>query len=102
MATQAAPNGDGRLRATVSATSNAGFTNAIQAITWGGLTNATVEVVGIGRVSQGQRTALPANTQSVTLLMSRVTAGQPFTVGLTVTDACGDFPTFLGAGANAL
>ena len=100
--TQTERNGDGRLRVTVSVSSNPGFTNAMQAITWSELTNATVELVGGGSVSRGQRTALPANTQSATFLVGRVTAGQAFTVAFAVTDACGNFPTFVGAGAGAL
>jgi hypothetical protein len=99
---QAVPNGDGRLRATLTASANQGFTNALQAITWTNLANATVDVVGGGTASQGQRTALPANTQSVTFLVRRTAAGQAFTVSFSVTDACGDFPTFVGGGTASI
>jgi hypothetical protein len=97
----AVSNGDGRLRVTLSASENSGQTNVLQAITWTKLDNAAANVVGVGNAVQGQRTSLPANTQSVTLLVSRVTPGQATTVNLTVTDACGDWPTFVGGGPSA-
>jgi hypothetical protein len=37
----------------------------------------------------------------VTLLVSRVTAGQAATVHFTVRDTCGDWPTFVGGGPAA-
>jgi hypothetical protein len=37
----------------------------------------------------------------VTFLVGRATAGQAATVSFTVTDGCGDFPTFVGGGPSA-
>jgi predicted outer membrane repeat protein len=99
--TQATPTGDGRLQVTVGATSQGGSTNALQAITWGTFSNATVQVNGIGPVASGQRTPLPAGTTSVVFVISRATPGQASTVGFTSTDACGDFPSFAGGGPSA-
>jgi hypothetical protein len=97
----AAPTDDGRLRVTVSASTNPGFGNVLQALAWARLDNATVEVVGVGSVLPGQRTSLPAGTQTALLLVGRVTPGQAATVHLVVTDACGDWSTFVGGGPNA-
>jgi hypothetical protein len=86
---------------TLSSTTNPGPLNGIRAITWGALSNAAVTVVGGGQVSQGQRTEFPSNTTSVVLLVSRVTPAQASTVNMTVTDGCGDWPTFAGGGPSA-
>jgi hypothetical protein len=99
--TQAVSNGDGRLRVTISSTTNPGPPNGIRSILWGTMPNATVNVVGVGQVTQGQRTVFPSTTTSVVLLVSRVTVGQASTVNLTVTDGCGDWPTLAGGGPTA-
>jgi CSLREA domain-containing protein len=93
--------GDGRLQVTVSVTNNPGFTNALQAITWGEFRDATVQVNSLGPVTSGQRTSLPPGTTVVMFIISRVTPGQAATASLTVTDACGDWPTLVGGGASA-
>ena len=58
-------------------------------------------MTGVGAVTEGQRAVLPAGVQSTVLLVARTTAGQPTTVQMTVTDGCGDWPTFAGGGAGA-
>jgi len=98
---QAVSTGDGRLRVILSVSSNPGFTNALQAITFNRLANASVLVDGTGRVSQGQRLTLPVGIQTAALSVSRGAPGQATTVQLTVTDACGNWPTFVGGGAGA-
>jgi hypothetical protein len=45
--------------------------------------------------------ALPSQPPSVVLTVHRVTAGQPTTVELVVTDSCGTWRTFVGGGAGA-
>ena len=75
--------------------------NTLRTITWNTLTNASVNLVGVGQVSQGQRTTLPAGAQSVALLVTRVTPGVATTVQMIVTDGCGDWPTFAGGGPSA-
>lgn len=99
--TEMVRNGDGRLRVTVSAATNQGLSNTLRALTWTRLDNATVEVVGVGSAAPGERTSLPAGTQSATLLIGRVSPGGGATVHLVVTDACGDWPTFFGGGPSA-
>jgi hypothetical protein len=44
---------------------------------------------------------LPADTQGVTLTVSRITPGQPTTIPLTIVDECGPWPTFVGGGNGA-
>jgi len=98
---RAVPNGDGRLRVTLTAASNPGFRNTLHAVAWGTFVNATVDIIGAGPVQQGQRTTFPVDTLSVTFLVARASAGQATTVSLTATDSCGDFPTFVGGGPSA-
>ena len=86
------------MKVVLSATSNTGFTNALQAVAWNTLDNATVE--GITGASPGGKTTLP-NAPSVTFFVKRVAAGEASTVRLTVTDSCGDWPTFVGGGPSA-
>ena len=97
---QATPDGSGRLQVTVSATTNPGLANAPRSITWDSMTNATVTLVGGGSVSPGQQTTVPAGMQSQVFLVGRQTAGQAATVHLTVTDACGPWPTLVGGGPS--
>lgn len=63
--------------------------------------NALIDVGGqtgrTGRFSVG----LPAGSQSATFYVRRAAAGQAVTVPLVVTDLCGSWPTFVGAGPVA-
>ena len=86
---------------TVSVSANTGFPNTLRSITWGTMTNATVTLVGGGRVNSGQQTVLPAGARALVFLVGRPTAGQAATVRLTVVDACGNWPTFVGGGPDA-
>jgi hypothetical protein len=92
----------GQFQATLTATSNStGGTNAIVALTFGAIRNAMVQVVGVGPAQSGQRIAVAAGTQAVTLGVTRVVAGQTVFVPVVVTDACGDWRTFVGGGPGA-
>jgi len=82
----------------VSATSNAGFTNALQTIAWNAFDNATVE--GIAGATPGGKTTL-VNVPSATFFVKRTIVGQAATLHFTVADACGDWPTFVGGGPDA-
>src|SRR5947199_305256 len=44
---------------------------------------------------------LPSRPQQTTFVMSPATPGAALTVPLVVTDSCGAWPTFVGAGPNA-
>jgi hypothetical protein len=45
--------------------------------------------------------ALPTHPASIVLTLHRVTSGAASTAELTVTDGCGDWPTFVGGGPSA-
>jgi len=101
VAVQAVPAGDGRLRVTVTTSSNTSSANALRTITVDRMDNATVTMVGGGPLSVGQRTAPPAGAQTITFLVGRVAPGQAATVHFTVTDSCGTWPSFVGGGPGA-
>ena len=95
--TTATPSGNGQMRVTISAS---GASNRLQALRVGAMSNARVDVVG-GPSGVAAGTSVPLNgVTSVTLLVTRLTPGS-VTVPLTVTDGCGDWPTFVGGGAGA-
>ncbi|HEY7062881.1 MAG TPA: beta-propeller fold lactonase family protein [Chloroflexota bacterium] len=97
----AVPNGDGRLRVTLTANTNAGTpTNALASVQVAPGTNAVV-YTGL-LVQQGPFTlTLPPGTTSTTLYVGRLTPGQASTQSLVVTDGCGAWPTFVGGGPSA-
>lgn len=92
---------NGALQVTVSATSQSGLSNALHSLTWNSLVNASVTLDGVGPVSQGQVTTLPVGSQTATFQVRRSTADQPTTVRFTVSDACGEWRTFVGGGPGA-
>ena len=71
-----------------------------QELRFGTFQNAQVTLNGQA-VSSGQTVTIPANTTSLVLTVTRVTAGQPTQVPFTVVDTCGEWPTFVGGGASA-
>src|SRR5262249_22901605 len=102
---QTAPSSaSGSLRVTLTAR-DAGCpaNNQLHALRFTRLANATVDVPGVGRISAPTAApiALPDRPSSVTLTVGRVESGQTTTVEAIVTDGCGDWPTFLGAGPTA-
>jgi hypothetical protein len=100
VAVTAVPNGDGRLRVTLTASTNPGSgPNLLQSLQFTRLDNAAVDVGSQTNVT-GTLTLLPA-VQSQTLFVRRPTAGAASTVQVTVTDGCGTWPTFFGGGPGA-
>jgi hypothetical protein len=92
--------GNGQLRATVRAqTLPTTQTNEVRGLRLAKLANARLSLNG-QPLQEGQATQLPAGTQEVVLVVERVAAGQPGTAQLVVSDNCGDWPTFVGGGAN--
>src|SRR5581483_11108956 len=103
------PAGEGQLRVTVTA--GAGFLHAIR---FGALQNARLvfpgdaQVQGGGSLQAGNFTLTPANgLTSFTFTVASTSAqsgggGQAITVPMTVVDDCGEWPTFVGGGAQAL
>jgi hypothetical protein len=67
------------------------------------LSNATVDVPGLGTISAASATplALTGQPASITLTMRRVRSGEAATAELVVTDGCGEWPTFIGGGPSS-
>ncbi|HEY7066928.1 MAG TPA: kelch repeat-containing protein [Chloroflexota bacterium] len=95
-------NGDGRLRVTVSATTNASTpTNVLARLRFTSGTNGLLDV-GTQTGRQPPLTVeLPPATAQTTFYVERAAAGQATTVNLDVEDTCGRWPTFVGGGPGA-
>jgi hypothetical protein len=94
--------GGGQLRATVTVGRNGSNQNELVAIAWTRFDTATVVLDGVGPVQVGQRTAFSVPlTQSASFTITRTPSAQSGTVRLTITDGCGDWPTFVGGGPRA-
>jgi hypothetical protein len=77
-----------------------GANNALRVLRFGAATNATVEAGG--QSGSGNFTvSLPAGTREYSFVVRRAATGQAVTVPVTVTDGCGEVPTFVGGGASA-
>jgi uncharacterized repeat protein (TIGR01451 family) len=97
-----APNGDGRLRVTVNATTNGGTpTNALTMLNFSAGDNARFDIGLQTDKVPPYSLPLPPGTQQATLFVERITAGQAATLQFTVTDSCGAWPTFVGGGPGA-
>ena len=98
------PNGSGQVQVTVEATTTpdvGSATNMVQSLRFGAGQFATISGPGIPSGSTGGIiVTLPAPAQTFTFTVARTTAGQAFTVPLTVRDACNDWPTFVGGGSS--
>ena len=92
--------GGGRLRATVTVTTHTGQQNEIRSIAWTRLDTATVVLDGVGPVQQGETSTFAPLTLNRTFTIARTPGASSGTVRLTVKDACGDWPTFVGGGPN--
>jgi N-acetylneuraminic acid mutarotase len=77
--------------------------NQLFALKFTRLANATVDVPGVGTITAASNTPVPlsGHPAAITLTVHRVADGQAATVELTVTDGCGDWPTFVGGGPGA-
>jgi uncharacterized protein YkwD len=75
--------------------------NSLTAIRFGSMVNATVDVSGVGRAASGTTVTLARGSQQAMFVVRRATPGA-VTVPLVLTDACGEWRTFVGAGATAL
>jgi hypothetical protein len=77
--------------------------NQLVALQFTRLANATVDVATspVTTVSTTPTTvSLPSRPASIDLTVRQTAAGDAATVELTVTDGCGDWPTFVGGGAG--
>ncbi|HEY7067293.1 MAG TPA: choice-of-anchor Q domain-containing protein [Chloroflexota bacterium] len=95
----------GQLQATIVARDAGcgGGNNKLVSLKFTKLTNATVDVPGVGTITTASNTPIPLPGQpaAITLTLHRVSAGQAATAELVVTDGCGDWPTLVGGGASA-
>jgi hypothetical protein len=76
----------------------------LQALRFTRLDNATVDVPTTPptTVTTAPTTvSLASHPASITLTVNRLASGQAITVELTVTDGCGEWPTFVGGGPSA-
>jgi uncharacterized protein YkwD len=93
----------GVLEVTVTAGAVTGPTrNSLAAIGIGSVLNGTVDVNGYGRAAAGTTVRLASGSQQATFVVRRTTPGAAITVPLVLTDGCGEWRTFVGAGASAL
>jgi CSLREA domain-containing protein len=98
IAVQTAPTGDGRLRATISAS---GANNTVVTLRFARTANAEVDVAGqTGRIGAFS-VDLPPGTTRTDVLVRRLVGDQAATVRLVVVDRCGEWPTFFGGGPSA-
>jgi hypothetical protein len=75
--------------------------NQLSAVHFTSTANATVDIGStIGGSGDFTVPVAPATAQ-LAFFVNRVAAGQASTVSLTVTDRCGTWPTFVGAGVGA-
>jgi hypothetical protein len=95
------PGANGSLQITVSAHTSASTpSNALQGLRFGAGTNALIDVGTQVGATGNVSVALAPGTQQTTFTVRRANAGQAVTVPLTVTDSCGDWPTFVGRGPS--
>ncbi|MCC6177143.1 MAG: hypothetical protein IT305_17700 [Chloroflexi bacterium] len=93
----------GRLRVVAATTTNSGTpTNSLRRIQFTRMDNAQVDTPGRAGVGQPFTMDLPSGTSAFTFHVRRTTNTGGATVHMVIVDACGDWPTFVGGGANAL
>jgi hypothetical protein len=93
--------GNRQLRVTVQATTSAVVpVNALQSIRFDSLQNGVVDVSGYGSVSAGSTVSLASGTQEVQFTVRQNDPKAATTVGLTATDVCGPWQTFVGGGSS--
>jgi hypothetical protein len=97
-------NGAGQLQSTLSAQTLLTVpTNSLRSVRIGAVNNAVVTLNG-SPVAAGQTVTLAAGAQQATLTVSRngpdASAQRAFGAGFTVTDACGEWQSFVGIGSG--
>jgi hypothetical protein len=96
------PAGVGQRRVTVTTTSNPSFgAHALTSIRFDELRRAEIEAPGQPATSAVPLTlTVPAGATQATFVIRRTAAGE-LMARFTVTDSCGAWPTFVGAGPDA-
>jgi N-acetylneuraminic acid mutarotase len=98
----AAANVDGRLRVTVSVSTNAGTpSNGLVRLDFISGTNAVVDTSTETRRRPRLTLTLPPGSQQTTFFVGRVQPGEATHLDFTVEDQCGSWPTFVGGGPSA-
>ncbi len=96
---QATPAGAGTLDVLVSATDTGSLTNnALSTVAFGRVDNALVTAGSQVNVPGNFTVQLPAGTRQTRFTVRREQPNRPMRVDLVVTDQCGPWPTFVGAG----
>jgi hypothetical protein len=72
----------------------------LRKLQFGTLQNANVTIGG-QTIASGDEYTVPGNASAIEFTVTRIVAGQPTTVPLTVVDDCGVWKTLVGGGANA-
>jgi hypothetical protein len=104
---QAVPNGDGRLRVTVTETGPGPTLQALGFaldghVVGNGLIDAPSPATPVLNAAPLPASfSLPPGTTSYTFFVRHATPGQGTTVSFTVRDSCGAWPTFVGGSASA-
>ena len=95
------PDGPGQRKVTVSVTSNqSSGTNTLKSVQFDEIRLAQVTVPGQPASTVPFAVTYPTGTTNGSFVVKRLTAGS-LMIRLTVTDACGAWPTFVGAGPDA-
>lgn len=90
----------GGIAVTVSATTGAAApNNRLSQLRTGNMPNAAVDVRGQTLLSNGSL-SLPDRPQSIDLFLRRTNISGSITVPMFIVDDCGDWPTFVGGGAQ--
>jgi len=85
----------------VGATDGPGLTdNALTSVAFGTADNALVTIGSLVDQHGGFTFPLPGGMRQVHFIARRLQPGTPMRVDLTVTDRCGAWPTFVGAGVS--
>jgi hypothetical protein len=93
--------GAGTIRATITATTNGSVpSNHLQSIAFTAIDNAFVTIGSQANQQSPFNVTLPPNTSSTQVIVRRDKPNTPFRVTMNVTDACGPWPTFVGAGTG--
>jgi thermitase len=97
---RSARTGTGALKVTLGVSASSSGTNRLQQVRFGSGANAVIDTGSQQAQSGNFSVNMPANTAEYSFTIRRVSTGA-VTVPLTVTDACGEWKTFVGGGAGA-
>lgn len=92
--------GPGVLEVTVAASTTTGApSNTVRTARFGSVTNGTIDLNGYGQVASGTTVGIAPGTREATFVIRRPTRAATM-IPLFLTDACGEWRTFVGAGSG--